>query len=126
MEPRLHIISLPARACFSVSAHCWRVERDADADRFMFLLPHLVELAVELLGLRRHLEHERLAVGPVAPAVAVAIDVAEEIEQRLRRAGFALISLLRPGRSRRCAARSSTARQRLPAAHLHAYLAAMS
>ena len=59
------------------------LEDHADADRRQALLPVLVELAVDLLGLARHRQHQRRAVGLLAPAVAVAVDVAVDVEQRL-------------------------------------------
>ncbi len=47
------------------------------------LLPQLVELALQARRLGRDDERQRLAIRQVAPAVAVAIDVAEPVEQRL-------------------------------------------
>jgi hypothetical protein len=67
-----------------------RDELDADAHRSHVALPQLVILALEC---RREVplpEHERLAVGKIAPAVLVAIDVAELVEQRLRGDGIVL------------------------------------
>src|SRR5664279_6531192 len=53
-----------------------RLEHGAQAERVHVLFPELVELARRLIGLRRHLEQQRAAVGLLAPAVAVAIDIA--------------------------------------------------
>ena len=61
-----------------------RQELDADADRAHVALPLFVVLARALVGLRRHAQHQRRAVGQVAPAVAVAVDIAVHVEQRLR------------------------------------------
>ena len=60
------------------------LEDHADADRGGAALPVLVVLAIDLVRLGRHREHERRAVGLLAPAVAVAVDVAVDVEQRLR------------------------------------------
>lgn len=58
------------------------LELDADAERLQLTLPHLVECAIELTRLRREFEHERRAVGLLAPAVAVDIDIAVRVQQR--------------------------------------------
>ncbi len=59
-------------------------ELHLDADRGEAALPHLLVLATAGVGRRPHRDHERLAVRKIAPAVAVAVDVAELVEQRLR------------------------------------------
>ena len=41
----------------------------------------LVKLPCLLVGLRGHYQHQGLAAGHVAPAVAVFVDVAKEVEQ---------------------------------------------
>src|SRR6266508_1719706 len=58
-------------------------EFQPQADRVHALLPQLVELTIDRRWRRRDREGQRLAVGEVAPAVAVAVDVAELVEQRL-------------------------------------------
>ena len=59
------------------------LELDAHLQRIHVLLPELDELAVAAIGLGRVLEHQRAAVGQVAPAVAVLVDVAIQVQQRL-------------------------------------------
>ena len=57
------------------------LEVDPQADRGHALLPQFVELARQLIGLGGHLQQQRAAVGLLAPAVAIAVDVTEGIEQ---------------------------------------------
>ena len=59
-------------------------EFDADADGLEAALPQLVQLPLERADGRRNVQHERPAVRQVAPAVLVAVDVAELVEQRPR------------------------------------------
>jgi hypothetical protein len=47
------------------------------------LLPQLVELPAQPFGLWRAFQHQRLAVGLLAPAVAVAVGVAVQVQQGL-------------------------------------------
>ena len=54
-----------------------------DADRPHVLLPQLVELAALLVGLGGVLDEQRRTIGLLAPAIAIAVDIAVQIEQRL-------------------------------------------
>ncbi len=58
-------------------------EFDLHVDRVHRLLPQILLRARELVGLRRILQQQRRAVGLVAPAVAVLVDIAVQVEQRL-------------------------------------------
>jgi hypothetical protein len=72
-------------------------ERDAKADRVHVLLEELLDLALRLVGLGGDLEQQRRSVGALAPAVAVAVDVAVQVEQALcaRRIVFAELAAKR-------------------------------
>jgi len=80
---------------------------DAQADAFEAAPPQLGQAARAHIGLAREREHERSTIGPFAPAVAVAIDITEHVEQRTRlpRVVFAQAKR-RPGRTRRVKLRS--------------------
>src|ERR1041385_4570865 len=58
-------------------------ELGAQPDAVHLLAPELVGALAAAVGRRRDLEHELRAVGPFAIAVAVAVDVAVGVEQRL-------------------------------------------
>ena len=63
-------------------------ELESQTDAVHAFLPQLVELAVDRRRSRSDLERQRSAVGKVAPAVSVAIDIAELVEQRPRPCGI--------------------------------------
>ena len=79
---------------------------DLHVDRLHRLAPQLLLLARQLVGLRRVFDQQRRAIGAVAPAVAIAVDVAVGVEQGLgaRRVVVAHLALPRrvvPGELRR-------------------------
>ena len=59
------------------------VELDAKADAPHVLLEALIELALEVVGRGVHHQIQGLAVGRIAAAVAVLVDIAEGVEQAL-------------------------------------------
>ena len=71
------------------------LELDAQAQCVHVLLPQLAQLARGLVGRGRIFQLQRLAIGRLAPAVAVAVDVAVQVEQRLgaRQVVFAHLAL---------------------------------
>ena len=82
--------SQPPHLQLAVLAHLNQIgpfllhEVEPDADRFHALLPHLVELAIARRRRRRHGDRERLAVGLLAIAFAVALTVTELVQQCVR------------------------------------------
>src|SRR6266705_4754145 len=58
-------------------------ELESQADAVHAFFPQLVELAVDGRRRRSNGERQRLAVREIAPAVSVAVDIAEFVEQRL-------------------------------------------
>src|SRR5207248_1955074 len=59
-------------------------ELDANADRIHTAPPQLIALAIFARWRRSHLDHHRTPVRQLAVPVAIAILVAELVEQRLR------------------------------------------
>ena len=58
-------------------------EEDPDLHRIHRLFPQALPLARKLAGLGGHFQHQRRAVGVVAPAVAIFVGVAVQVQQRL-------------------------------------------
>ena len=84
MLPRNHICSCPSRAALRLSANFWLLNSTRSPTAFMLRCHSSLYCRSSAARSGRDLQHERLAVRQIAPAVLVAVDVAELVEQRLR------------------------------------------
>ena len=114
IQPTRHICSCPAVPIFRRSGHFCLMNSMRMPIAFMFFCHSSSRSRSRAGRRRRHRQRQRLAVRQLAPAVAVAVDVAELVEQRLRRRGVVRRRDVRACRRGRARPAESAAWRRAP------------